>query len=61
MGLYASIPHEAGLKSLGKALNNRTNKNVSTEDLVKIAKFIFKNGYFEFQRKVKQQFSGTVI
>ena len=29
VGLCPSIPHEAGLKALEKALNNRTNKNVS--------------------------------
>ena len=28
VGLYQSIPHEAGLKALEEALNNRTNKIV---------------------------------
>ena len=55
VGLYPSIFHEAGLKALEKALNNRTNKKVSTEDLVKMAKFVLKNNYFEFNGKVKQQ------
>ena len=49
VGLYPSIPHDAGLKALEKALNNRTNKKVSTEDLVKMAKFVLKNNYFEFK------------
>ena len=61
LGLYPSIPHEAGLKALEKALNNRTNKKVSTEDLVKMAKFALKNNYFEFNNKVKLQISGTAI
>ena len=61
VGLYPSIPHEAGLKALEKALNSRTNKKVSTEDLVKMAKFVLKNNYFEFNSKVKQQISGTAI
>ena len=61
MGLYPSILHEAGLEALVKALNNCTNKNVSTEDLVKMAKFVLKNNYFEFNGKVKQQISGTAI
>ena len=39
--LYPSIPHEAGRKAL--ALNNRTNKKVSAENLVKMAKFVLKN------------------
>ena len=55
VALYYSIPHEAGPKALEKALNNRTNKKVSTKDLVKIAKFVLKNNYFEFNGKVKQQ------
>ena len=59
VGLYPSIPHKAGLKALEKALNNSTNKKVSTEDLVKMAEFVLKNNYFEF--KVKQQISGTAI
>ena len=61
VGLYPSIPHEAGLKTLVKTLNNRTNKKVSTEDLVKTAEFVLKNNYFEFNGKVKQQISGTAI
>ena len=35
VGLYPSISHEAEFKALGKALNNRTNDKVSTEDLLK--------------------------
>ena len=61
MGLCPSIPKEAGLEDLEKALNSRTNKKVSTEDLVKMAKFVFSNNYFEFNGKVKQQISGTAI
>ena len=57
--LYPSIPHRAGLEPLEKALNNRTDKKVSTGDLVKMAKFILKNNYFEFYGKVKQQILGT--
>ena len=61
LGLYPSILHEAELKALEKALNNGTNKKVLTEDLVKMAKFVLKNNYFEFNGKVKQQISGTAI
>ena len=53
VGLYRSIPHEEGLKALEKALNNRSNKSISTEDLVKMAKFVLKNNYFKFNSKVK--------
>ena len=61
VGLYPSIPHEARLKVLENALNSSINKKVSTEDLVKMAKFVLKNNYFEFNGKVKQQISGTAI
>ena len=61
VGLYRSIPHGAGLRALEKALNNCTNKNISTEDLVKMAKFVLRNNYFKFNGKVKQQISGTAI
>ena len=56
--LYSCIPLEAGLKALGKTLNNRANKKVSTEYM---AKFVLNNNYFEFNGKVKQQTLGTAI
>ena len=46
--LYPSIPHEAGFKAPEKALSNCINKNISTEDPVKMAKFAIKNNYFQF-------------
>ena len=58
VGLYSSISHVAGIKALEKALNNRINKKISTEDLVKMVKFVLKNNYSEFNNKVKQQISG---
>ena len=53
VGLYPSIPYKTQLKAPEKALNNCTNKKVSTEDLFKMAKFVLKNSYFEFNDKVK--------
>ena len=41
VGFYPNIPHEAGLKSMKKALDRRENK-ISTKDLVKIAEFVLK-------------------
>ena len=35
VALYPSVPHEAGLKALKDALDNRENKSISTEDLIK--------------------------
>ena len=43
VGLYPSIPHDAGLEALRKALHNRENKKISTDDLTKMAEFVLKN------------------
>ena len=61
VGLYPNIPHEACLKSLKEALDRRREKKISTENLVKIAVFVLKNNYFEFDRSVYQQVAGTAI
>ena len=61
VGLYPSIPHEAGLNALRETLESRENKFIKTEDLIKMASFVLKNNIFEFNGKVKQQISGTAI
>ena len=61
IGLYPSIPHEAGLKVLREALDSRENTQIHTENLLKMAEFVLKNNYFEFNGKVKKQLSGTAI
>ena len=60
-GLYPSIPHETRLKALKEVLDKREEKKISTEDLVKMAEFVLKNNYFEFNGKVKHQILGTAI
>ena len=47
VGLYPSIPHEAGLKALEIAFNNHTNNKVLTEHLVKMAKFVQQEQLFQ--------------
>ena len=59
--LYPSIPHNVGLEALRRTLDDRVNKKIGTEDLIKMAEFVLKNNYFEFNGKVKQQLSGTAI
>ena len=61
VGLYPSIPHEAGLRALKEVLDRREEKKISTEDLVKMAEFVLKNNYFEFNGQVKHQISATII
>ena len=61
VGLYPSIPHEAGMRALREALDKQEIKCIPTEDLVKMAEFVLKSNYFEFNSKIKQQVSGTAI
>ena len=44
--LHPSIPHDADLEALRKALDNRDNKKISTDDFTKMAEFAIKNNYF---------------
>ena len=60
VGLYPSIPH-AGLEALRKALYNGQNKNIFTDEPTKMAEFVLKKNYFEFNGKVKKEISGTAI
>ena len=59
--LYPSIPHSSGLNSLRKGLEKRVNKQIPTNDLVKMTKLVLSNNYFEFSEKVFQQILGTAI
>ena len=61
VGLYSSISHDSGLETLRKAFDNWENKNISTDNLTKMAEFILKNNFFEYNGKVKKQISGTAI
>ena len=61
VGLYPSIPHEVGLKTLKETLDKRENRNIATNDLIKMAEFVLKNNYFEFNGQVKQKISGTAV
>ena len=57
--LCLSIPHEAKLKALKDASDSRGNKFISTEELIKMARFVLLNNYFEFHEIVKQQITRT--
>ena len=61
IALYPRIPHEDGLKYLFERLEERELKQISSEDLVQMARFVLKNIFFEFDTKIKQQISGTAI
>ena len=52
VGLYPSIPHQAGLNALKEALENKSVKKIPIENLIKIAEFVLKNNLLEFNSKV---------
>ena len=47
VGVYLSIPHQAGLSVGKEALENRSVKKIPTESLIKMAEFVLKNNMFE--------------
>ena len=53
VGLYPSIPLELDLKALEEAQEKRESKQISTDNLINLAKFVLQNNYFEFNRDVK--------
>ena len=54
VGLYPSILYEAGLHVVREALDNKGNKHIPTDNLLKMAEFVSENNYFEFNGKVKE-------
>ena len=42
VGLHHSIPHDTCLEALTRELDNRENKKISTDDLIKMAEFVLK-------------------
>ena len=61
IGLYPSIFHGVGLEALRKILNERDSPKIPTEDIVRMAEFVLKNNFFEFNDGVKRQKSGKTI
>ena len=61
MVLYPSIPHEASLNPFREALDNRENKHIPIDDLLKMAEFVLKNNYFKLNGKVKKHLLRTAI
>ena len=59
--LYASIPHNEGLKVLRNQYDKSIDKIVTTEDIIKMTEFFLKNNLIEFNSKSHKQISGTAI
>ena len=52
MGLYPSIPHQAGLNALKEALDKRPLKKIPTDDMIKMAEFVLSKNFFEFNSDI---------
>ena len=61
VGLYPSIPHQAGLIALKEALDKSLAKKIPNDDLIKMAEFVLSNNFFEFNSDTFQQISWTAI
>ena len=59
--VYTQVYHINPDWKLLKKLLVRENKFISADNKVKIAEFVLKNNYFQFNCKVKQQISGIAI
>ena len=51
VGLHPNIPNEEGLSALRKRLDNRMEKNISSDTLCNLAEVVLKNNIFEFGKK----------
>ena len=61
VGLYPSIPHNAGVEVLKDALDCKQNKWIPTDTLVKTTELVLANNQCEFGQKVFHQNFGTAI
>ena len=52
VGLYPSIPHDAGLQDLYEKLEERADEKIPSTNLVEMTKFILKNNFFECEIKI---------
>ena len=61
VGLYPNIPHSEGLNSLGRFLELRDNKQISSDTLIELVEIVLKNNLFQFDQKTFKQVRGTAI
>ena len=61
VGFYPNIPHDEGLSALRKRLNERDQKDVSTDTRNELAELVLKNNIFNFNDRTLKQKRGTVI
>jgi hypothetical protein len=60
-GLYTNIPVEEGLDAVREALEDRENKETSTEFLIRLLEIVLKSNIFEFNSELFLQLIGTAM
>ena len=61
VGLYTNIPVEEGLDAVKEALEERNDKNVSTEFIIRLLELVLKNNLFQFNNQLFLQLIGTAM
>ena len=61
VGLYPNIPHDEGLAAVRKRLDQRQDKQISTDSLVELAECVLKHNHFEHNGQFFRQKRGTAI
>ena len=61
VGLYPSIPHESGLNAFREALEQRSRKEIPTENLIKMAEFVLKNNFSNLTAKFFNRLQGLLL
>ena len=61
VAIYPNIPHEEGLASIRKHLDNRENKEVRTNTIVEPANIVLKNNCIQFLDKLFVQKRGAAL
>ena len=61
IGLYPHIPHNQVVEIMRRFLDKREDQSVTSESLCKLANIVLKHNYFELEKDVYHQISGTAI
>ena len=60
-GLYTNIPQSEGLEAVSDALEERNDKRIPSDYIVKLLELVLKNNIFEFNRELFIQMIGTAM
>ena len=61
MSLYPHIPQDQEAEIMRRFLDKREDQSVLSESLCKLANIVLKHNYFELEKDVYHQISGTAI